>query len=79
LGAHVDYSDPFIPAFPPTRHHHFDLRSIKISKNALSEYDCVLLATNHDGFDYETIKEHSKLIVDTRGHYREAHEKIIRA
>lgn len=39
----------------------------------------LVVATNHDGFDYALIKQHAKLIVDTRGVYREASAHIVRA
>jgi UDP-N-acetyl-D-glucosamine dehydrogenase len=45
----------------------------------VSGYDCVLLATDHDDFDYELIRKHSKLIVDTRGRYRERGDNIVSA
>jgi UDP-N-acetyl-D-glucosamine dehydrogenase len=78
-GAHVDYSDPHVPAFPPMREHHFDLKSIEITPEKLQTYDCVLLTTDHDKFDYDLIKKFSKKIVDTRGKYKENHENIVRA
>ena len=40
---------------------------------------CVLLATDHDRFDYETIRQNAKLIIDTRGRYREAADNIIKS
>ena len=79
LGARLDYSDPHVPVFPHMRRYHFDLRSIKLSADTLAHYDCVVLATDHDGFDYELIGRHSNLIVDTRGRYRTGAENIIKA
>ena len=32
--------------------------------------DLVLLATDHDDFDYDLILEYSKIIVDTRGRFK---------
>jgi UDP-N-acetyl-D-glucosamine dehydrogenase len=78
-GAHVDYSDPHVPAFPKMRKHHFDLVSTPINAQSLASYDVVLIATNHDAFDYELIANNSNLIVDTRGVYRTASVKIIKA
>ena len=69
LGADIAYSDPYIPTFPKIRNHHFELSSVPLTQKNLNIYDCVLLATDHDKFDYELIKENSKLIVDTRGRY----------
>ena len=39
---------------------------------SLEEYDAVVLATDHDRFDYAMILAHARLIVDTRGIYRGA-------
>lgn len=79
LGAIVDYSDPHIAKFPKMREHHFDLSSVSISKESLSQYDCVLLATDHDKFDYNLIKNNSKLIVDSRGKFLEPADHIVKA
>ena len=78
-GARVHYSDPHVPAFPKMRKHHFDLKSVTIDAQILSSYDLVLIATNHDVFDYEMIRKNSHLIVDTRGIYRTAAENIVKA
>jgi len=78
-GAAVDYSDPFVPTFPKMRRHHFDLKSVPVSAETLKKYDCVLIVTNHDAFDYALIKKHSALIVDTRGVYLEKEPHIVKA
>jgi UDP-N-acetyl-D-glucosamine dehydrogenase len=39
----------------------------------------VLIATDHDAFDYDLVLQHAKLIVGTRGRYRELAPNIIRA
>ena len=41
--------------------------------------DCVLLATDHAKFDYDLIKSHARLIVDSRGVYREPADHIVKA
>lgn len=78
-GAVFAYSDPHIPVFPRMREHYFDLQSIDLTAKALAEFDCVLIATNHDAFDYSLIRKHAKLIVDTRGVYSEPAAHIIKA
>jgi UDP-N-acetyl-D-glucosamine dehydrogenase len=78
-GAEVAYSDPHVPVFPRMREHHFDLSSVDLTPELLSTFDCVLLATNHDSFDYPMIKQHSKLIIDTRGVYLEPASNVVRA
>ena len=78
-GAKVTYSDPLVPIFPRMRKSHFDLKSVNLSKDVLTQCDCVLLATDHDTFDYDLIYEHAPVIVDTRGRYQQASPKIVRA
>lgn len=79
LGAEVSYSDPHVPSFPKMREHHFELDSIILSKEILAMFDCVVIATDHDKFDYELIKANSKFIVDTRGKFRENLSNVVRA
>jgi UDP-N-acetyl-D-glucosamine dehydrogenase len=69
-GAEVAYSDPHVPVFPAMREHHFDLHSVPLTSETISQYDCVLLATAHKAFDYDLIARHANLIVDTRGGFR---------
>jgi UDP-N-acetyl-D-glucosamine dehydrogenase len=78
-GAHIEYSDPHVPSFPKMRRYSFDLTSVELTPEALASYDVVLLATDHDRFDYETIEKHAKLIVDTRGRYLGVHSKVVKA
>ncbi|MEX6006680.1 nucleotide sugar dehydrogenase [Providencia vermicola] len=78
-GATIAYSDPHVPVFPKMREHHFNLSSEEISIDTLSKFDAIILATNHDKFDYPLMKKHSKLLIDTRGIYREPAENIIKA
>ena len=70
LGADVSYSDPWVPKFPKMREYDFDLESQEIDPECLGNFDLVLVATDHDAFDYKMIGEYAKLIVDTRGRYR---------
>lgn len=78
-GAHVEYSDPHVPTFPQMREHHFDLSSVPLTAESIASYDLVLLATNHDAFDYPLIQQHADLIVDTRGVYQTQFANVVRA
>lgn len=69
-GARVDYSDPYIPAFPQKRDYAFDLASVNLSASALKSFDSAILITDHDSFDYAEIQNHSKLIIDTRNRFK---------
>lgn len=65
-GAEVSYSDPHVPVFPETREHHFDLSSVELTDANVGEFDCLLLATDHDRFDYDLVARAS-LVIDSRG------------
>ena len=78
-GAVVDYSDPYVPSFPKMRRYGFDLQSIELTPESIAEFDCILIATDHDDFDYDMILEHAQLVVDTRGRYTEPRENLIKA
>lgn len=79
LGAGVEYSDPHIPVFPKMRQHQFSLSSVPVTPENVGRFDCVLLATDHDRFDYEVIAAHAKLLVDCRGRIANATNTVIRA
>ncbi len=78
-GAEVDYSDPHVSQFPGSKDYPFKLASIPITKKSLQSYDAVVVATDHDKFDFQFIFENSKLIIDTRGRYRTSDHKLIKA
>jgi UDP-N-acetyl-D-glucosamine dehydrogenase len=78
-GAHVDYSDPHVPVFPRMRQHSFDLRSVTLTPETVASYDLVLIATNHDAFDYVLLRAYARLIVDTRGVYLHPADNVVKA
>lgn len=78
-GGIVAYSDPHVPVFPKMREHHFELSSEALSAENLATFDAVVLATDHDKFDYELIQSSAKLIVDSRGKYRAPAANVIKA
>jgi UDP-N-acetyl-D-glucosamine dehydrogenase len=78
-GARVDYSDPHVPVFPRMRKYAFEAESVALSPEVLAGYDVVLIATDHDAFDYDMVLQHAKLVVDTRGRYDEPAPNLVRA
>lgn len=78
-GALVEYSDPYVPTFPEMREHSFDLTSVTMTEESLKDYDCILLATNHDDFPYDMILKNARLIIDTRGVYLEKQPNVVKA
>lgn len=78
-GATLAYSDPHVATFPKMREHAFDLSSIELTEATLTTFDAVVLATDHAKFDYEMIRRHAKLIIDSRGVYRKPADHIVKA
>ena len=66
LGAVVDYNDPHVPCLSPRAPGGAARASVPLSSRELSEYDCVVVATNHSVYDWQRIAESSRLVVDTR-------------
>jgi UDP-N-acetyl-D-glucosamine dehydrogenase len=62
LGARVTYSDPFVPQIK------FDGRILRASNliDEASQADCCVIVTDHSAFDYASLVDASRLIVDTR-------------
>ncbi|MBB1634318.1 UDP-N-acetyl-D-glucosamine 6-dehydrogenase [Cupriavidus sp. UME77] len=78
-GATVAYSDPHVPVFPKMREHHFDLSSVPLTAESIACFDAVVLATDHDSFDYPLINQHAALLIDSRGKYRAPESHIVKA
>lgn len=78
-GAIISYSDPYVPQFPKMRKYSFDLDSVTLNPEVLQQSDCIVIATNHDDFDYEMIAEHAEMIVDTRGVYPKGYSNVVKA
>lgn len=70
-GAEVAYSDPNVPQFPEMREHNFDLDSVNLTPAEIASYDAVILLTDHSDFDYDMIRTNARVLVDTRGKYRD--------
>ena len=67
-GAAVQYHDPHIPVIPRTRDHgHLTgRRSINLDAKNDSDYDALVICTDHDDIDYANLAKGQKLIIDTR-------------
>ena len=72
-GAHVAYHDPFVPIIPHTREHDelAGRESVDLKPETVSDFDVVLISTNHDGLDYQLLADEAKIIVDTRNAMKE--------
>ena len=84
MGAEIDYSDPHVAKIPLHRGHLVEsesfIKSVELKEKSIKDYDCVVLATDHDAFDYGLISKFSKVLVDTRGVYNSLIDtKIVRS
>jgi len=74
--AKVGYYDPYIPYLKIGK---INLKSIRLSKASLKQYDCVIIATDHKCINYNYVLKNSKQVFDTRGVLKNKEsEKIIR-
>ena len=67
-GASTAFYDPHVVEIPMTREHMqlAGRRSIEWDPSCLSDYDAVLIVTDHDEVDYAELVKRSRLVVDTR-------------
>ena len=66
-GATVEYSDPWIPHLEKDGLAGVVADSQVITAEKLASYDCVLIATDHDGVDYQFVQAYANCVVDARG------------
>lgn len=78
LGAKVEYSDPLFKKAPKTRKYMFKLESVVLSKKNIKSFDLIILATDHDIFNYDFILKEANLIIDTRGKF-DISQKVFQA
>jgi UDP-N-acetyl-D-glucosamine dehydrogenase len=75
-GATVSYHDPYFPFVGRGRK--YDLQMKCASLDNISDYDCVLIVTDHSDYDYKKIVTQAKLVVDSRNATRGIkNEKIV--
>ncbi|MEO1128616.1 MAG: nucleotide sugar dehydrogenase [Planctomycetota bacterium] len=65
-GAEVSYHDPFVARTWRGRRHDLQMESASWSEQTLRDTDLVLVATDHDWYDFAFVGAHARLIVDTR-------------
>ena len=66
-GASVSYVDPYVPEVHGREWSgRFDIKAVDASRGSFAQYDCIVIITDHKGFDYDAMVAESDLIVDTR-------------
>ena len=73
-GAKVSYHDPLVPAIS---HEGIEMQSAGTERQpdlaeALGQSDCVTIVTDHSSYDWKSVAETGRLIVDTRNAIRRA-------
>ena len=63
-GAIVSFNDPYFPVLLKGRH--YDLQMKRVPLDKISDYDCVVIITDHSEYDYAAIVREAQLVVDTR-------------
>lgn len=82
--AEVAYHDAYIEAVPRTREygHLMGRRSVELTKDTVSAFDAVVIATDHDNIDYAALAQWAPLLIDTRNAFARrdiASDRIVKA
>lgn len=77
-GSEVYFNDPYVRSFKDSTGN--DIFSTELNYSDLSNFDCILLITNHSVYSYEAIYNNSRLIFDTRNGFKNIHDstKIVK-
>lgn len=79
-GALVDYNDPYIPEMTETRKYKIYKKSVDLTPENLTSYDCIIIATDHSCYEPDFILKHAQLIIDTRNLIKDrSSNKVVRA
>jgi UDP-N-acetyl-D-glucosamine dehydrogenase len=62
-GARVQYHDPLVSDLDLSQ---VRAERVELTEETVKDTDCVVIVTNHDGYDWSWIVENTPLIVDTR-------------
>ena len=71
MGGDVSYHDPYIPEIRLESESHDTLASVDLTDARVSEADCVVIVTDHQTVDYNSIAKRASLLLDTRNATRQ--------
>ncbi len=78
-GAVVSYADPYVPEVHAREWSgRYDIRAVDLTRGSMSQYDCIVIVTDHKAFDYGAMVAEADLIVDTRNAIRAPHANVFR-
>jgi UDP-N-acetyl-D-glucosamine dehydrogenase len=80
-GAEVSYHDPHVRRLPDAHGcpGQLPLESVALTPASIAEYTAVLIATDHTAVDYQMVQQNARLVVDTRGIYRQPRSNVVHA
>jgi UDP-N-acetyl-D-glucosamine dehydrogenase len=64
-GALVRYADPHVPSL--IIHEGAPVRRVELTASELAANELVVITTRHDAVDWDLVREHAPLVLDTRG------------
>ncbi|MCB1113858.1 MAG: nucleotide sugar dehydrogenase [Chlamydiia bacterium] len=76
-GAEVEYNDPYVEQLKRV-----DMKNTPLDYDKLDKYDAVVIATDHDSYQWEKVLKNSSLIIDCRnalGELEGTKSKVIKA
>lgn len=62
-GAHVDYNDPYVPTLETIDG---SRSSVSLVPSNITQYDCIVVGTDHSCYDMTMICKYAQLVFDTR-------------
>jgi UDP-N-acetyl-D-glucosamine dehydrogenase len=67
-GANVSYFDPYISEILPTREHAewTGTKSVEWNRKIVSDFDAIVISTNHSSIDYSELADWNTCIIDSR-------------
>ena len=78
-GAFVVYADPWVPHLDGHEWAAgFDMEAVELTAEQLRKVDCVVITTDHKGFDYAQIVREADVIVDTRNAIKGEHPNVFK-
>ena len=78
-GAEIAYADPWVPEVHGREWSGgYDVKAVDMTRGQISQYDCVVIVTDHKAFDYKALVEEADVIVDTRNAIKEPHPNVFK-
>ena len=78
-GARISYADPFVPQVHARDWAgDYDIEAVDLTRGTIGQYDCVVVLTDHQAFDYDGIVSEADLVVDTRNAIKGSHANVFK-